>query len=499
MSDIKLILDHVLSDEKLLNSSAFRERVYKDEPIIRPASQLKALSTPKKIKEMKEIVYSPEAYWKTSAWLFYTQGKCAEDYEDSYEYNTDFTKYYPCYRDLSLEQLRGYFTWRKKVRNGNIVKAPLPFVYIYIYELINCIGSKTTLECFLKLKNFFDSYTYIDDSIKKYSENWLIDFIVYYGLDPELANDMPDVMHDSALLSLMHWDKCSDDELFEAISKLSSYQFEKSLYYLSKPDEFKAVLVRSFIGISAFFHEKRKQSFFSKLFGNTVECSYNMFRSAIFYDRQSMRSCEYALNEIHTYTCKNGKWSCQKIYGSRGRSVRLGNLVRAVDSLLREKSDFKHKISFEDVSKTAVKLIRNVIDEYFEELRRKEARKITIDLSKLSGIRKAADITREKLLVDENGETDDIITQTEENTKSEPITEDCPLDRSEKEFLISLLYNGDYRGISAKYRIMPSILADSVNEKMFDLFSDNIIDFSEDIPNIIEDYADDLKEMFHKE
>ena len=46
---------------------------------------------------------------------------------------------------------------------------------------------------------------------------------------------------------------------------------------------------------------------------------------------------------------------------------------------------------------------------------------------------------------------------------------------------------------------MPSILADSVNEKMFDLFSDNIIDFSEDIPNIIEDYADDLKEMFHKE
>lgn len=499
MSDIKVILNQVLSDEKLLNSIAFKERVYKDEPIIRPASQLKALSTPKKIKEMKEIMYSPEAYWKTSAWLFYTQGKCAEEYEDSYEYNEDFTKYYPCYRDLSLEQLRGYFTWRKKVRSGITEKAPLPFVYIYIYELINCIGSETPLECFYRLKNFFDSYAYIDDSIKKYSENWLIDFIVYYGLDPELANDMPDIMHDRALITLMHWDEHSDDELFDAVSALSSYQLQKSLYYISKPDEFKAVLVRSFIGISAFFHEKRKQSFFSKLFGNTVECSYNMFRSAIFYDRQSMRSCEYALNEIHTYTCKNGKWSCQKIYGSRGRSVCLGNLVRAVDSLLREKSDFKHKISFEDVSKTAVKLIRNVIDEYFEELRRKEARKITIDLSKLSGIRKAADITREKLLVDENGETDDIITQTEENTKSEPITEDCPLDRSEKEFLISLLYNGDYCGISAKYRIMPSILADSVNEKMFDLFSDNIIEFSEDFPHIIEDYINDLKEMFHKE
>ena len=499
MSDIKVILDQVLSDEKLLNSSAFKERVYKDEPIIRPASQLKSLSTQQKIREMKEIMYSPAAYWKTSAWLFYTQGKCAEDYEDSYEYNGDFSKYYPCYRDLSLEQLRGYFCWRKKVRNGITEKAPLPFVYIYIYELINCIGAEKPAECFTRLKKFFDSYSDIDDSIKNYAENWLIDFIVYYGLDPGLAKDMSDIVHDHALIILMHWEEHSDDELFDALSELSSYQFTKSLYYISKPDEFRTVLVRSFISLSAFFSEKRKLSLFTKIFGNTVECSHNMFRSAIFYDRQSLRSCEYVFNEIHSYTCKNGKWSCKKLYGNRSRSVRLGNLVRAVDSLLREKTDFKHKISFTDVSKTALKIIQNVIDDYYEELRRTEARKITIDLSKLSGIRKAADITREKLLVDENEETDEIIIQTEEITENDPITEDCPLDNAEKEFLTALLYNGDYCKVSAKSGKMPSILADSVNEKMFDLFSDNIIDFSEDIPHIFEDYIDDLKKMFSKE
>ena len=500
MSDIKVILDQVLSDEKLINSLAFKDRVYKDEPIIRTASQLKPLSTPRKIKEMKDIMYSPAAYWKTSAWLFYSQGKFMEDYEDSFSYSEDFTKYYPCYRDLSVEQLRGYFTWRKNVRQNKIEKAPLPFVYIYIYELLNCIGAETPDECFKLLKYFSEEYAKIDDSIKKYTESWLVDFIVYYELSPELANDMSDIRHDKALLTLMHWNERSDDQLFEAISELSSYQFQRSLYYVSYPDEFRTVLIRSFIKISEFFSEKRKLPLFTKLFGNIVECSHNMFQSAVFYDRQSLRSCEYSLSEIHTYTCKNGKWSCRKIYGNRSRNGRLGDLVKAVDSLLREKKDFRHKLSCTDVSKTTLKLIQNVIDEYYEELHRKEARKITIDLSKLSGIRRAADITREKLLVDEEEAQDTVCAAEVEKTHEiADIPDNGPLDADEKEFLTALLYNGDIAAAAKKYGKMPSILTDSINEKMFEAFSDNIIDFSEDIPQLIEDYTDELKEMFHKE
>ena len=79
------------------------------------------------------------------------------------------------------------------------------------------------------------------------------------------------------------------------------------------------------------------------------------------------------------------------------------------------------------------------------------------------------------------------------------IPDNGPLDADEKEFLIALLYNGDIAAAAKKCGKMPSILADSINEKMFEVFSDNIIDFSEDIPQLIEDYTDELKEMFHKE
>lgn len=497
MSDTKEILHQILNDEKLLNSRAFRDRVYKDEPIIRTAAQLKKSVTPSRIKEMKGIAFTPEAYWKTSAWLFYTQGKLMEDYEDDFTFSEDFVKYYPSYRDLSVEQLRGYFTWRTNVRKNIIEKAPLPFVYIYIYELINCIGSDDPAECFTRLKNFCSKYVCFDSSIAKYTDNWLCDMIVYYGLAPELANDIEDISFDIKRLTLIHWPGHSEDELFEAISDLSSYQIKKSLYYTAAPQEFKDVLVRSFVKLSEFFMEKRKNSLCDKLFGNIVECTHNMFASAIFYDRQSLRSCDYRFSEIHSYTCRNGKWKCIKYYGNRGKNGHLGDIVKAVDSLLREKNDFRYKISISGVSKTALKIIQNEINSFYAEKERKKAMKIEIDVSKLANIRKAADITRDKLIVDEGPENmfEDVIEKA-----SDTAAEDHSLlDNNEIRFMRALLYDGDTEQAARSCGKLPSILADSINEKLFDTFSDNVIDFSSDSPQLIEDYTDELRQMIPKE
>ena len=497
MSDTKEILNMILHDEKLLNSRALRDRIYTDEPILRPASQLRRPAAPGRIKEMKGLAFTPEAYWKTSAWLFYTQGKFMEDYEDSFSYNTDFVKYYPSYRELSTEQLRGYFSWRTDVRRGNIKKAPSPFVFIYLYELVNCIGSDDPNECFSRMKSFCDSYRAIDYSIVKYTDVWLADMIVYYRLDAALADELNDIKYDKMLLTLINWESYSNDELFEAIDFLSAYQLKKSLYYSAAPEELKTVLVRSFVSLSRFFRDKRKNSLIDKLFGNMVECSCNMFASAVFYDRQPMRSCEYSLNDIHSFTCTNGKWKCRKYFGNRGRNGRLGDLVRAVDSLMRDKADFKHKISFTGVSKSAVKLIQAEIDSFYEEKYRKEAAKIEIDLSKLAGIRRSADIIREKLIVDEEEISE--LRQSEENVcEDEKSCESCcelPLDNDEICFMKALLYNGNIADIAKSCGKMVSILADSVNEKLFDRFGDTVIEFTGDLPALIEDYTEELMEM----
>ena len=43
--------------------------------------------------------------------------------------------------------------------------------------------------------------------------------------------------------------------------------------------------------------------------------------------------------------------------------------------------------------------------------------------------------------------------------------------------------------------VEPVIIAESINEKLFDDFGDTVIGFDGDVPFIIEDYADELRDM----
>ena len=62
----------------------------------------------------------------------------------------------------------------------------------------------------------------------------------------------------------------------------------------------------------------------------------------------------------------------------------------------------------------------------------------------------------------------------------------------------ALLYGRDYKKAASEHGKMVSILADSINEKLFDSFGDTVIEFSGDTPVIIEDYSDELKTMICK-
>lgn len=493
MSDTKEILHQILSDEKLLGSRAFRDRVYTDEPILRTASQLVKPETPRKISEMKEMMFTPEARWKTSAWLFYQQGKFMEDYEDDFPCPEDFIKYYPTYRDLTTEQLRGYFSWRKRVRGNVTEKAPLPFVFMYVYELLNCIGVGSPEEAFERLSSFCAAYSEIDKCILKYTDLWSADFIAYYGLDSSLAGGLKDIQYDNDLLTLIHWEEQPDETLFQAISALSAYPPEKSVFYAAEAEDFRTILVRSFKRLSEYFRDKRKMSLCEKLFGKIVECSYLMFSSAVFYDRLSDKDREFSFNEIHSYACRSGSWFCRKHYGNRGRNGKLGAYVKAVDSIMREHYKFKYKIGYSDVSKTAVKIIEEEILRLFEEKRRAEASRIEIDVSRLGDIRRSSDSIREKLLVDEEELPDTPIIASQPAAETPP---DTPLDCNESSFMQALIYGGDISEAARKAGSMISILADSINDKLFDIFGDTVIDFSGELPVLIEDYTDELKTMF---
>ena len=65
-------------------------------------------------------------------------------------------------------------------------------------------------------------------------------------------------------------------------------------------------------------------------------------------------------------------------------------------------------------------------------------------------------------------------------------------------FLYSLLYGVSFGDKLLKAGKMVSVVAESVNEKLFDFFSDTVIDFDGEKPYIIEDYIDELKGNIEK-
>ena len=67
----------------------------------------------------------------------------------------------------------------------------------------------------------------------------------------------------------------------------------------------------------------------------------------------------------------------------------------------------------------------------------------------------------------------------------------CPLDAAEYRLLQCLLYGGDRSWVRGEGYIL-SVLLDSINDKLYDVFLDSVLD-EDGTP--LEDYLDELKEM----
>ena len=498
--NIEELIQKILTDPKLGGDS--QSGVYRDEPIIIPASKLPNF-TPPEYRAMRKIAYEGDVFISDSA-VFYKQAKFMEEYCDDYESKSDFATYYPTYRTMNDAQLRTYFSWRTRVRGGKVEKTSLSYVFVYIYELLNQIGSDSPLQSFEKLVSFWRDYREHDERINRYMEKWLADYVVYYGLDCSLLNGVLPPDPDEAVLVLYKYRDYGEDEIFNALNAFSSYDLRKSGFYKRYPEDVKAVTVRVFAELSDYFEKHRKSDICTRLFGQVYTDPYMMFSSAVFYEPHTHADTVYKFNPICTYTCKNGAWSCTRFFKHRNKKE-TGTLLKAVDCKLRRRYDYKQAIKPVQTSKLYSETIDKVIEDYLKEKQLKSRPVVKLDLSRLDGIRTASEQIRVRLLADELQDEPELeVLEREEPVVLMPAGEqprDCGeqgcdkagLNDTEYEFVRCLLYGGDYAGLVHAAGAMMSMITDSINEKMFDSFGDTVIEYDGDTPRIIEDYSEQLK------
>lgn len=539
MPDIDKILEQLLSDPRLREGRAFASsRTYGDEPIIRRGSQMHGF-VPEPIKRLREMQVTPQGRTWSEARLFFEQAKLLEDFEDHAPFVGQFISYYPTYRSMNDRQLRGYFTWRGNVRRGQIEDVSTSFAYVYIYELLMGVGAEPGAKAFEALETFYRAYRAFDQaSMDRNVRPWLVDYVVDHGLDPKLAEPYTDAAHDKAISLLEGIDRAAvlsappkgsrrapldfgtlgeaAVKLADAVDTLSTYRLKDSRLYKENPDDLAVVLLAVFIRLSRHYARTHNQGLVETLFGTRFPLRHLMYASAIHYEPAPHPDCVFELSATRRYICKNGSWACDGYHDGGAKSAKLGDLARAVDRQLRAAIDFPAQLKDHAEPKYLVKMIDAEVADY---LAYKEAHRpvvVDIDFSKLAQIRAAASVTQEALLVDEEREDAPqaegleaaVFAEPPTSAEPEPITppaasgddqQDARKDAfgltEDERALVEALLAGRP---APDAKTSADLLVDAINEKLFDLVGDTVVEFGADgadgAPELIEDYADDVRE-----
>lgn len=576
--DIKMLIERIIAEARTHQSARFSNEVYADEPILKTGRQMQNF-LPDQYRKMREISRWQDdpkggaGRWLSEAELFYRQGLLMADFEDDCPYNGTFKSYFPTYNAMSDRQLRGYFTWRAQVRRGTVEETSTSFAFLYLYELICGIGVDDPLDGFNKIKAFWDAYRTFEPGIDRFARVWLQDYAVFHGLDPKLLRDSKTVMFDNALIELRRAardlaptptpsaqvpkrrktseptlplppDEAGEERLMTAINALSTYNLNNSRLDRSHHRDLRHVACAVYVRMARYYDTHRKTGIVASLFGEETAMPYTMFASAVFFAPERHEDCEYRLDPIHIYRCQNGFWECMRIHGSRQKSSKLGEMMRACDQRLRLALDPTHPLKEEKVPKYLAKIIDDEIVAWLSWDAAHQPVKIDIDLSQLGHIRSAAAQTREALLIDEERE-DGTPVEAEATLIEQPNTESAPgmtaepgemtirqdepdeptvsteefgvvapllaptpafaaaapadatneLAPAANAYLSALL---EHNAVQAESAVVQSgqsedMLVDTINEALFDLVGDTVIEFSAAGPQIIEDYEADVR------
>lgn len=576
--DVKMLIERIMAEARTHQSARFSNKIYADEPILKTGRQMQNF-LPDQYRKMREISRWQDdpkggaGRWLSEAELFYRQGLLMADFEDDCPYNGTFKSYFPTYNAMSDRQLRGYFTWRAQVRRKKVEETSTSFAFLYLYELICGIGVDNPLDGFRKIKAFWESYRAYEPGIDRFARVWLQDYAVFHGLDPKLLSDSKTVLFDKALIELRRAardieplptpatpatkrrksseptlplppDEAREERLMAAINALSTYNLGNSRINHAHHRDLRHVACAVYVRMARYYDTHRKSGIVASLFGEETAMPYTMFASAVFFAPERHKDCEYRLDPIHIYRCQNGFWECMRIHGSRHKSSKLGEMMRACDQRLRLALDPAHPLKEEKVPKYLAKIIDDEIVAWLSWDAAHQPVKIDIDLSQLGHIRNAAAQTREALLIDEERE-DDALTEaaeadsgqpeaepaanmiaepaaasTQQNEADEPTIsteqfgvvapllapEPTPatpmsagtasaLAHAAEDYLRALLEQNAAQAASAVERSGQSedMLVDNINEALFDLVGDTVIEFGAAGPQIIEDYEADVR------
>jgi len=462
---------------------------------------------------------SGDPFQRNNAALFNKQAKFMEAFVYNYQGYTSMSLYYPNYQFMGYEQLRTFFTWRTRVRQGEAPQTDLSYLFLYIYELLACIGVDNPAEVPDKLLTLWESYRQCEPTLDRYLLLWLKDYHVYYPLPWSFTDFVKKHGLHCYYPELFLFDASVKDKLL-IWNGLSTYDVTKSKFYNAGNEAllsncFEAVLT----GLQKLCAEFRTP--IEGLFRLSLSARYRWypFQRALFHIRYDLPDRTVEMPGGEWFLCSHNIWTAQTLIRDNGRMELIGYLLKKTEASLRQTVKYKHKLHAvpntfaNNLTRPGipVSLLEKTIENAVAGFHRDRNRTVVIvDSQNLERIRKEALGIQDRLIVPEetdvtipNSINDEAAAMPVSWQDSEPSFQDSSGWASFKEALspaeyqalaIALRGGAGFKALADESGIMIEILVDGINEKAVDHIGDRVLEMNGGL-TIYDEYWDNIAEM----
>lgn len=334
---------------------------------------------------------------------FLAAARAMEDYEDDCPFAGTVLLYQPEYRDLTPNELRGYFTWRAALRRGEFSPHCDAFVYLYLSELMLGVGAATaaeTLDCMDAFASAYFSAGYGSEALQRNFKNWRFEYAVLNRVDAARvrAYENPALRHwDEALTVLREPEKQSDEAVFAALAELGGKKLTEARSAKGLGDK------------AAFYYAAIWRSsaplLFAACFGNLRMREWKPFSDALRLKvvcERAGQEFSYQLNELRSFAATGNGFTEYSYLRQQFDSKRFFAFLKEADTALRVR--FLRGKASKNMSATQDIALREAFSRAFASCEAMEAAQklaaVPVWREKLADIRAAAEITTAALLTE---------------------------------------------------------------------------------------------------
>lgn len=507
-----------------------------------PSARSKQSESYAMFKKMKQIGgHHSEymSYYSDDADTFYKQALFMKDFTDNYDEIVPLDTYYTTYEKMNDAQLRTYFTWRTKVRQGIIEDTSSSYVFCYIFELLGDVGADSPADTIEKLVALWISLRQFNDKMDNYLRGWIRDYYVAHKAQlptafSEYSRRFPVPYHSDDIDVLAKAKACSWDDL-RVIEASSSFKITNGQFYKAGNQEIIEKCACFTIRELAKVFKSGGVDFRNMFFENRKEKVYSLYQGAVHLN-VAASPITVELDAFETMKYNSRGWYREYVSILQYRAV-IGYILKLMEVKMRQHFGYKKNLQVPNISVVENSFLNSESEKFswpnhpsldklkvwkgkafaiissdsFEEaivraisdyckaahivIQGSEVRivkPIEIDMSKLKDIEREHIETAEKLIMEEKSvDMPDISISTPVSITAAPEIDGIAglvssLPAESNNLLLIILEGGQVPPNS-------ELLIETINEKALEAINDNLIDYAEGVPYIYDDYIEDLK------